>query len=155
VEVISKYITIEEACKSTTAIRYGITNVPNEIQVNNMRVLCFSIYDVCCKQFKTKIPVNSFFRSEKLNKKIGGSANSQHTKGQAMDLDCDILGNPKITNSILFHFIKDNLRYDQLIWEFGNKLQPDWVHVSFSIHDNRSQTLVALKENGKTIYKTY
>jgi len=152
---ISKFLTLDEACKSTTAIRLDIANVPDESAVLNMQALCYVVYDVCCKQFKTKLPITSFFRSVKLNKKIGGSATSQHCKGQAVDIDCDLLPTKKITNADVFNYIRMNCKFDQLIWEFGNKTQPDWVHVSYSLTNNRGQVLIAVKENNKTTYKPY
>jgi hypothetical protein len=76
---------------------------------------------------------------------IKGSSTSQHTKGEAMDIKIDAKG---------FYFIKDKLNFDQLIWEFGNNENPQWVHVSFSSR-NRKQVLKATKQNGKTKYSSY
>ena len=97
------------------------------------------------------IRVNSFFRCVELNEAIGGSKSSQHCKGQAMDLDITYGLNP---NSEMFNFIKDNLDFDQLIWEYGNTENPDWIHVSYvSEFDNRNRCLRTYRENGKTKYK--
>ena len=74
------------------------------------------------------IKINSMFRSEELNKAIGGSSKSQHCQGRAIDLD-DTFGHK--TNAQMFQYIKDNLDFDQLIWEFGDENNPDWVHVSY------------------------
>lgn len=76
---------------------------------------------------------------------IGGAKSSQHTKGEAMDIKIGAKG---------FFFIKDKLDFDQLIWEFGNYENPQWVHVSFS-QRNRKQVLKATKQNGKTKYSSY
>jgi len=96
------------------------------------------------------IKINSFYRSPKLNKAIGGSSKSQHCHGQAIDID-DTYG--KMTNAEMFKFIRENLDYDQMIWEFGNDDNPDWVHVSYvSKQDNRQRCLLAYKNNGKTKY---
>jgi zinc D-Ala-D-Ala carboxypeptidase len=98
------------------------------------------------------IKINSFFRSIELNKAIGGSLKSQHCEGRAIDID-DVYGHK--TNAEMFNYIKENLDYDQLIWEFGDEKNPDWIHVSFVEEDsNRKNNLRAYKENGKTIYKT-
>ena len=96
------------------------------------------------------IKVNSFFRGSKLNKAIGGAKKSQHMKGQAMDID-DNYGNA--TNAEMFHWIKDNLEFDQLIWEFGDDDNPNWLHVSY-VGDisNRNRCLRAYRGNGKTTY---
>jgi len=91
------------------------------------------------------------YRSPELNKAVGGSMTSQHCKGQAMDID-DKYGHA--TNAEMFEFIRDNLSFDQMIWEFGNSENPDWVHVSYvSEEKNRNKMLKAYKNNGKTAYK--
>jgi hypothetical protein len=96
------------------------------------------------------IKINSFFRCEELNKAIGGSTKSQHCQGRAIDID-DYYGN--VSNAFMYHYIKDNLDFDQLIWEFGTDENPDWVHVSYVDADsNRKRCLQAIKENGKTKY---
>jgi len=97
------------------------------------------------------IKVNSFFRSVALNEAIRGVASSQHCKGQAIDLD-DVYG--RKSNAEMFHWIKENLCFDQLIWEFGTDMNPNWIHVSFvSKEENRNRCLKAYKEHGKTKYK--
>ena len=80
---------------------------------------------------------------------------SQHCKGEAIDIDMD--GNPHgLTNADIFNYIKDNLPFDQVIWEFGDAKNPDWVHVSYSsTGKQRKQALRAVKQNGKTIYQPY
>ena len=90
------------------------------------------------------------FRSEALNKQIGGSSRSQHCQGNAMDID-DIYGYK--TNKEMFDFIKENLDFDQLIYEFGNEENPDWVHVSYVDKEkNRNKILKAVRDKGKTMY---
>ena len=99
------------------------------------------------------IRVNSFFRCARLNSAIGGSERSQHCEGRAIDID-DVFGHK--TNAEMFHYIKDNLSFDNLIWEFGGNDNPAWVHVSFVSDDqNRKQVLKAYKEQGTTIYKLF
>ena len=99
------------------------------------------------------IKVTSFFRSEKLNQAIGGSVSSQHCQGRAIDID-DVYGYK--TNAEMFNYIKNNLDFDNLIWEFGTDDNPDWVHVSYVSNErNRGQVLRAIKENGKTKYLNY
>ena len=96
------------------------------------------------------IKINSFFRSPDLNKAIGGSGKSQHCKGQAIDID-DTFG--KATNAEMYNWIKENLDFDQMIWEFGDDDNPNWVHVSYvSDVSNRNRCLKAYKEGGKTKY---
>jgi hypothetical protein len=97
------------------------------------------------------IKINSFYRSRELNKAIGGSQKSMHCEGRAIDID-DVYGHK--TNAEMFDYITMYLDYDQLIWEFGDDSNPDWIHVSFVEHDsNRKQTLRAYRENGGVIYK--
>jgi len=84
-----------------------------------------------------------------LNKKVGGSKTSQHCLGEAADIVC------QNKNSEMFYFIKNNLEFDQLIWEFGDEQEPDWVHVSYRGNRMRGQVLVASKKNGKTVYEEY
>ena len=97
------------------------------------------------------IKITSMFRGEPVNTAIGGSKNSQHMKGQALDLD-DTYGHK--TNAEMYHYIKDNLMFDQLIWEFGDDENPNWIHVSFVTHrPNRKKLTVALKKNGRTVYE--
>ena len=74
-------------------------------------------------------------------------------RGQALDLDAHIFGG--VTNREIFDYIKDNLEFDQLIFEFGTEEEPDWVHVSYNKGNNRKQVLRAIRENGKTKYKHY
>ena len=148
--MISKHISYKEGVYSVTAIRKGIDNEPNEEQLSNMKLVAEKIFEPVRTHFKVPIKVNSFFRSPDLNKAIGGSTKSQHCKGQAIDID-DTYG--KIKNSDIYWWIKENLDFDQMIWEFGNNDNPDWVHVSYVSPDkNRNRCLKAYRENGKTKY---
>mgnify|MGYP003114282530 FL=1 len=148
--MISKHISYKEGVYSITAIRKGIDNEPNEEQLSNMKLVAEKIFEPVRTHFKVPIKVNSFFRSPDLNKAIGGSTKSQHCKGQAIDID-DTYG--KIKNSDIYWWIKDNLDFDQMIWEFGNNDNPDWVHISYVSPDkNRNRCLKAYREDGKTKY---
>lgn len=149
---LTEHVTYAEATKSFTAIRLGIENIPNEDQLFNMIVLSTEIFEPLRKWVKGPIKINSFFRSEALNQAIRGASSSQHCQGRAMDLD-DVYGHK--TNAEMFDFITTHLDFDQIIWEFGDDNNPDWVHVSYvSKEENRRNVLRAVKENGKTIYKT-
>ena len=148
--MISKHISYKEGVYSITAIRKGIDNEPNEEQLSNMKLVAEKIFEPVRTHFKIPIKVNSFFRSPDLNKAIGGSTKSQHCKGQAMDID-DTFGYK--TNAQMYDFIKHNLDFDQMIWEFGDDDNPNWVHVSYVSPDkNRNICLKAYKQNGKTKY---
>ena len=148
---ISKHISIKEGVYSITAKRLGINNNPNAKQLENMVTIAEEVFEPLRAYVGGPIKINSFFRSPKLNRAIGGSSKSQHCHGQAIDLD-DTFG--RCTNAEMFEFIKENLDFDQMIWEFGNNKNPDWVHVSYvNDEDNRNRCLLAYKENGKTNYK--
>ena len=148
--MISKHISYKEGVKSNTATRLGIENKPNEEQLKNMKLLAEKVFEPLRKEVGGPIKVNSFFRSPELNKAIGGSTKSQHCHGQAIDID-DTFGYKK--NAEMYYFIKSELDFDQMIWEFGTDGNPDWVHVSYvSPEKNRNRCLKAYKENGKTKY---
>ena len=149
---ISDHISFKEAVRSNTALRRGIENTPDEIQLDNMKLLAVKVFEPLRKWVGGPIKINSFFRSPELNTAIGGSKTSQHCKGQAMDID-DTFGVK--TNAEMYHWIKDNLNFDQMIWEFGDDDNPAWVHVSYvSDATNRNRCLLAYKdENNKTKYK--
>ena len=148
---ISDHITYAEAIHSNTAKRKGIDNTPSEAQVVAMKLLAEKVFEPLRKWVGGPIKVNSFFRSEILNESIGGASSSQHCKGQAIDID-DVYG--KKTNADMYHWIQTNLDYDQMIWEFGTDMQPNWIHVSYvSEEKNRNKCLKAYKEHGKTKYK--
>jgi len=153
---ISKNISYIEATKSLTAIRFGIENTPNKEQLSNMKKLAEKIFQPIREHFNKPIGISSFFRSPAINETIGGSVKSQHCLGQAIDIDADIINNG-ITNKEIFDYIKSNLNFDQLIWEFGDNTNPNWVHVSYVLDsENRNQILIAYKNSqGNTIYKNY
>tara|TARA_B100000900_G_scaffold107767_1_gene89707 strand:+ start:1721 stop:2176 length:456 start_codon:yes stop_codon:yes gene_type:complete len=149
--MISKNISYKEGVYSNTAIRRGIDNVPNEEQLSNMKLLAEKVFQPLREWVGKPIKINSFFRSPELNTAIGGSSKSQHCKGQAIDID-DTFG--YVSNAEMYHWIKENLDFDQMIWEFGDDDNPNWVHVSYvSPKQNRNRCLKAYKENGKTKYK--
>jgi len=149
-EKISKHISYKEATFSQTATRKDIDNTPSEEILERMRVVAENIFEPLRAHVGGPIKINSFYRSIMLNTAIGGSKSSQHTRGEAIDID-DTLGN--MSNKDMFTFIKDELDFDQLIWEFGDDENPAWVHVSYvSPENNRRRILKASKVNGKTTY---
>ena len=148
--MISKHVSYKEGVYSNTAIRRGIDNTPNDEQLNNMELVANEVFEPLRDWVDGPIKINSFFRSPDLNTAIGGSHKSQHCKGQAIDID-DVFN--RATNAEMYHFIKENLDFDQIIWEFGNDDNPDWVHVSYvSEEKNRRRCLKAYREDGKTKY---
>jgi zinc D-Ala-D-Ala carboxypeptidase len=151
--VISKYVTLEEATKSQTAIRLGIENQPSPEEIERMKYVASNVFDKVREHLGKPLGVSSFFRSEKLNKAIGGSKTSQHRYGEAIDIDADIYGG---SNREIFNYIKDNLEFDQLI---GEGVKPDgdfqWVHVSLKKSGNRKEILIATFPGGKVKYEKY
>jgi len=148
--MISKHISYKEGVYSITATRRGINNDPNDEQLSNMELLAEKVFEPLREWVGGPIKINSFFRCPELNKAIGGSSKSQHCHGQAIDID-DTYG--KVANSEMYHYIKENLDFDQIIWEFGDDDNPNWVHVSYvSEEDNRRRCLRAYRSNNKTAY---
>ena len=150
---ISKHISYKEGIYSATAKRLHLNNTPNEEQLYAMNNVAEFIFEPLRLYVGGAIKINSFYRSKEVNKAVGGSGKSQHCKGQAIDID-DVFGHK--TNAEMFEYIRENLDFDQLIWEFGSNDNPNWVHVSYvSKKENRNRVLRAIRENGKTRYEIY
>jgi len=143
---ISKHISYKEAVGSNYAKQKGIKNKPNEEQVENMKLLAKEVFEPLREWVDAPIKVNSMFRSLELNTALKGSKTSSHMNGEAMDITS--MGGK--SNLEMFHYIKDNLEFDQLIWEFGK--EPKWLHVSYNKDKNRKQVLVTKKRG---VYYTY
>jgi hypothetical protein len=144
---------MKEATRSATALRLGLDNTPTEEHLDNMKLLASKIFEPLRSWVGGPIRINSFYRGPELNKAIGGSTRSQHMIGQAVDID-DTYGYK--TNAEMFNYIRGNLDFDQMIWEFGDNKNPDWVHVSYvNPGENRNKCLVAYRQDGKTRYSLY
>jgi hypothetical protein len=148
---ISEHLSLAEMTRSETAKRKGISNTPTAEHLENFKILAENVFEKIRVHFGVPIHISSGYRSKELNDAIGGSQTSQHSKGQAIDIDMDG-SSDGVSNADIYNFIKDKLDYDQLIWEFGTDENPDWVHVSYSKDKNRKQRLKAVKTNGKTSY---
>jgi zinc D-Ala-D-Ala carboxypeptidase len=151
---LSKNLSLAEVVKSNTANRLGINNTPDDDWViENLRQVAVNVFQPLRDAFKCPIYVSSGYRSPELNAAIGGSKRSQHMEGRALDLDADVFG--RCTNAQIFNWIKENVEFDQMVWEFGDEDNPDWVHVSF-VYDgpNRCRCLKACRDDqGKTYYQ--
>lgn len=144
-------MSFKESIKSNTATRLGIDNTPGDYELSNMELIAEKVFEPLRAWVGGPVKINSFYRNKELNLAIGGSQQSQHCEGRAIDLD-DTFRHK--TNAEMYNYIKENLNFDQLIWEFGSSKNPDWVHVSYVSEDqNRNRCLIAYKENGKTKYK--
>lgn len=133
---ISMHFTVEELCATST----GLPNKPNTQQLVNMVYLTAYVLEPLRCAMGEPIEISSGFRSKDVNAKVGGVWNSQHVKGQAVDINIngDLQKGKK-----WFDYIKNNLPFDQLIWEH-NKAGVYWIHVSFVYPDfgkNRKQVI--------------
>jgi D-alanyl-D-alanine dipeptidase len=150
---LSEHLDLAEVIRSESAKRHGIKNLPTEEHIANLKKLAENIFEPIRINFRQPIRISSGYRSQALNAAIGGATNSQHSLGEAIDIDME---GTSISNKEIFNFIKERLNFDQLIYEFGNNSEPDWVHVSYKGNgQQRKQVLKAIKENGKTKYIPY
>jgi len=147
---LSKNLALAEVMRSETAKRKGISNMPTPEHIENFKKLAENVFEPIREHFGVPIRLSSGYRSAALNKAVGGASSSQHCKGEAIDIDMD---GTTITNKQLFDFVKDNVNFDQMIWEFGTDANPDWVHVSYNSDGaQRKQILRAIKSGGTTKY---
>jgi hypothetical protein len=150
---LSANLKLSQVTISETAKRRRINNNPTSEHLENLKYLAEKIYEPLFSHFKTPLRMNSVYRSKALNRAIGGSSNSFHSSGCAIDFDMD---GTRITNKQIFDYIKDNLEFTELIWEFGNKLSPDWVHVAIvKGRENEKELLKAVRTKNYTSYLKY
>lgn len=150
---LSKNLSLSEVTKSVAAKRLNIDNTPDDWVTENLRQIAINVFQPLRDAFKCPIYVSSGYRSPELNKALNGSPRSAHMEGRALDLDADVFGG--CTNSQIFEYIRQNLEFDQLIWEFGDENNPDWVHVSY-VYDgiNRKRCLKAVRyDKGQVEYQ--
>ena len=146
---ISKHVSYKEATNSQTAKRLGINNTPSEAIIETMKLTAEKVFEPLRAKVGA-IRITSFYRCPDLNRAIGGSKSSQHCKGEAIDMS-----GIKVTNAKLFEEALKLDEFDQLIWEFGDEVEPDWIHISYSKTHNRKQVLRASKIGNRTIYVPY
>jgi hypothetical protein len=150
---LSEHLDLSEVIRSESAKRNGISNMPTEQHIANFKLLAEKVFEPIRAHFRCPIHISSGYRSIELNRAVKGSLTSQHCQGEAIDIDMDSTPNG-VTNKMVFDYIKNNLEFDQLIWEFGTNENPDWVHVSYeSTGKQRKQVLKAIRINGSTQYK--
>lgn len=153
---LSEHLSLNEVTTSGTAKRLGINNTPTTEHLNNLKLVAENVFEPIRKHFGKPIKVSSGYRSKALNDATpGSSSTSQHCSGEALDLDQDGM-TTGVTNKMVFDYIKDNLNFDQLIWEFGTDSNPDWVHVSWeSTGKQRKIILKATRVNGSPKYSPW
>ena len=152
---LSKNLSLDEVIYSQTALRRDIDNTPTEEHIENLKYVAEKIFQPIREHFGVPIYVSSGYRSNDLNEAIGGSPRSFHSHGMALDLDQDGR-NKGVSNSDVFYFIKDNLPFTELIWEFGDENNPNWVHVAIaSGREDEKNIKIAQKVNNQTIYSKW
>lgn len=153
---LSEHLSLNEVTTSGTAKRLGIDNTPPPEHLNNLKLVAENVFEPIRKHFGKPIKVSSGYRSKTLNSATpGASTTSQHSTGEALDLDQDGM-TTGVTNKMVFDYIKNNLNFDQLIYEFGTDSNPDWVHVSWeSTGKQRKMILKATRVNGSTKYSPW
>tara|TARA_R110002167_G_scaffold277831_1_gene483715 strand:+ start:1748 stop:2203 length:456 start_codon:yes stop_codon:yes gene_type:complete len=145
---ISEHLSLKEVIKSNTATRHGIDNSPTDEHLANLKEVAENVFEPLRNWHGKAIGISSGYRSEALNTAIKGSTTSQHCKGEALDIDADMFNNG-LTNAQIFNWIKDNLDFDQMIWEFGTDEEPNWVHVSYVTHRTNRKKLTRAWKGGK------
>jgi zinc D-Ala-D-Ala carboxypeptidase len=147
---LTENFSLHELTKSETAARRGLDNTPGAAEIANLKVLAEKVLQPVREHYKKGVHVNSGFRHPEVNAAVGGSRTSDHTKGQAADIEI-----PGVANADLAKYIKDNLKFTQLILEFYTPGIPDsgWVHVSYNPDNLKCQVMTAYKKNGKTVYE--
>jgi zinc D-Ala-D-Ala carboxypeptidase len=144
---LSKHVTRSEFERSETAINRGIDNSMNEFEIERAKLVCENCFEPIRTKVGAPIRINSGFRSGALNRAIGGSKTSQHSLGEAIDLD--------LHDRDLFEWIIDNVEFDQLIAEGGTENSFDWFHISYRKGRLRKQVLRMVKKGGKSTYVPY
>ena len=128
------------------ATKTGLNNQLTSEALVNIEYLVKNLLQPLRNMYGKPIKINSGYRSAEVNKAVGGSKTSQHTKGEAVDIVAE-------DNKALFDLIKNKFDFDQLIWEYGTDKQPAWVHVSIKKTGNRKQVMRAITNKlGKTLY---
>lgn len=152
---LSKNLSLKEVIRSNTAQRLGIDNTPTEEHIENLKYLAENVFQPMRDHFAVPIFISSGYRGPELNKAVGGSPRSFHCLGMALDLDQDYR-NTTVGNGTIFHYIKDNLPFTELIYEFGDDNGPDWVHVALAKGREDEKTVkIAKRVNGKVVYSLW
>lgn len=145
-ENLSKHLSYREATFSSTAERFGIENKPTFEQLYCMKHLALNFFEPLRNHFGVPIKVNSFFRSQELNKKIGGAKKSDHmilSDVCAIDIDDTYSRHHGVYNRDIFQYIRENMDFYKLIWEFDEyidgKPNPKWIHISYSTDEKKNK----------------
>ena len=145
--------TLGEMTFSTIGALRGLDNTPTPEEIERLRTLCQTVLQPA-RDALGPIPVNSAFRSEAVNRAVGGVPNSAHRLGYAADVT---LGTRGTRNRELALWVIDNKlsEVDQIILEFGTLRQPNWIHISVEMRrPKRQQILRAIERRGRTVYSS-
>lgn len=143
---------MHEATYSETAARLGIKNEPTDEQLKNMCVVADIVFEPIREHFGVPFTINSFLRTEALNKAIGGATHSLHLDGCAIDISPKF----KYTNKEVFDWAVKNTKATMVIGEFpDSKGEFRWVHIGYDPKATERKVLIAKKVNGKTVYQPY
>ena len=134
---LSEHFRLCEFTRSGAAIRHGLENVPDALAVVNLRLLCENVLEPLRRRFGV-IRITSGYRSKAVNDLVGGVEFSQHRFGQAADIH---VSNGEVGKK-MFEFLKENVVFDQLIYEYASMTGKHWLHVSFKLEGNRRQAFM-------------
>lgn len=150
---LSAHLSLNEAIRSQIAERNGIKNWPSDSELIKMISVARNIFEPIRAFVGGRLFVSSFYRNVAVNKLAGGSKKSQHCKGEAIDIDADYYQTNGVTNAQIFHYAKDNLNFDQLIWEYGDDNNPAWVHISYKSEATNRNQILKITTEGATLWK--
>ena len=149
---ITKHFSLKELTRSETARRLGLQNTPSSAEMANIQYTAEQLEKIRAYVGRG-IVVTSCFRSERVNKVVGGSPTSAHRFGLAADCDAIGLTSLAFAKEIIKMCDEGKITFDQLILEFPERGDGAWVHVGFRRNSPmRNQIMTATKKGGKTVY---
>lgn len=149
---VSKHFSLRELTRSETARRKGVANIPAPADLDNIRYTAAQLENIRAYVGRPII-ITSCYRSEQVNRLVGGSPTSAHRFGLAADCDAAGLTSAQFAAEIIRMRNEGKIAFDQLILEFPERGDGAWVHIGFKRNGTpRGQILTATKRNGKTVY---
>lgn len=120
---LTRHFSLQEATRSDTARRLGLSNDPSPAELERITETAYCMEQVRQVLGNNPVIVSSWYRSEAVNKAVGGVPNSAHRRGDAVDFSCPRFGS---VTDVCKAIVESDLNFDQIIWEYGR-----WVHISF------------------------
>lgn len=139
-EQLTKHFKLKDFTRSGTAIRYGLPNEPDDLAYQNLYLLTTNVFEPMRRRFGV-IRITSGYRSKEVNEAEGGDEFSQHRYGQEADI---FIPNQEVGKKV-FDFIRQNLTFDILVYEYDKRLGRHIIHVSYNAENNRKQTRMEYK----------